>query len=322
MFDGRFRLGFTLLLLPGLYSLGQQRNPAPQSPRQAILEMFSGGEAAMRRHLTTAMQHKVQEMTKDAPPGTGPLETFVSARAAAGENFQGFDLGPILFALNSPQMHERYEVQVDNEEPRGDDDLIGLSVHLIRNGVEQEMPAALRFTLTMKRQEGTWRLNTITLNATLLAGDPRVLDKSWLGPALLMATGSASETAAVVVDDRPKMSPVRAVRLIGIAEHIYAQSHPGIGYTCRLSDLVNVGKGLDEEGVYKFMDAEFAQGVYNGYRFTLAGCERKPANDFHIVAEPVMGKGSAYCSDHASNLRTSDDGRGVTCLTSGKIARR
>ncbi|HEU4415357.1 MAG TPA: hypothetical protein VFT65_11290 [Candidatus Angelobacter sp.] len=321
MFDGRFRLGMMLLLMPGLCSAGQQRNREPQSPRQAILEMFSGGEAAMRKHLTIPMQRKLQELTKDAPLGTGPLETFVSARAAAGDNFQGFDLGPILFALNNPQMHERYEVQLDTEEPRGDDDAIGLSVHLIRNGIEQEMPAALRFTFNMKRQEGTWRLNTITMNATLFAGDPRVLDKSWLGPALLMATGTVGETPAVV-DDRPKMSPVRAVRLIGIAEHIYAQAHPGIGFTCRMSDLVNVGKGLDEEGVYRFMDAEFAQGVYNGYRFTLAGCERKPANDFHIVAEPLMGKGSAYCSDHANNLRTSDDGRGATCLTSGKIARR
>jgi hypothetical protein len=118
------------------------------------------------------------------------------------------------------------------------------------------------------------------------------------------------------------MTPLRAMRMIGMAENIYAQNHPGMGYTCSMADLVNVGKGLDEDGVYKFMDAEFAGGIYNGYRFTLAGCDRKPARAFHVVAEPVAGKGKAYCSDHTNNLRASDDGRGVTCLMSGKVARR
>ncbi|MGC2694746.1 MAG: hypothetical protein WA738_03065 [Candidatus Angelobacter sp.] len=321
MFDGRSRLTIILLLIPGSFSVGQ-RHPAAQSPREAVIEMFSGGEAHLRKHLTVAMQNKLQELTKDSAPGTGPLETFIEARSSAGANFQAFDLGPILFSLNNPQQHERYEAQIDNEEPRGDEDIFDLSLHLVRNGVDQPIPAGLRISLNMKRQEGTWRLNAITLNATLPVGDPRMLDRSWWGPALLTATGVTQEADAVVVDDRPKMSPVRAVRLIGIAENIYAQNHPGIGFTCKISDLVNVGKGLDEEGVYQFMDAEFAKGVYNGYRFMLAGCEHKPANGFHVVAEPIVGKGNAYCSDHANNLRTSDDGRGATCLTSGKVARR
>ena len=124
---------------------------------------------------------------------------------------------------------------------------------------------------------------------------------------------------AVVVDDRPKLSPLRAVRMIGMAENIYAQNHPGIGYTCSMADLVNVGKGLDEDGVYKFMDAAFAGGLYNGYRYTLSGCEQRPARTFHVIAEPVAGKGKAYCSDHTNNLRASDDGRGMTCLISGKM---
>ena len=168
-------------------------------------------------------------------------------------------------------------------------------------------------------------MNAVTLSATLPLGDPRILNKPWWGPALLAAGGLKPESTSVpdvVTDERPKMSPLRAVRMIGMAENIYAQNHPGIGYTCRMADLVNVGKGLDEDGVYKFMDAEFAGGVYNDYRFTLTGCDRKPARAFHVIAEPVTGKGRAYCSDNTSNLRSSDDGRGITCLTSGKIARK
>jgi hypothetical protein len=265
------------------------------------------------------MQAKLQQMMKES--STVPLLT--SARGSDPDHFQVFDLGPILFSFNNPEQHERYEVQIESEEPRGDEDTLGLSLHLVRNGVEQEIPITMRFLLNMKRQEGTWRLTAITLSATLPLGDPRVLDTSLWAPLMAASTGARPDSApAIVVDDRPKISPLRAVRMIGMAENIYAQNHPGIGYTCRMADLVNVGKGLDEDGVYHFMDAEFAGGIYNGYRFTLTGCERKPARTFRIIAEPVTGKGRAYCSDNTNNLRASDDGRGVTCLISGKLARK
>jgi hypothetical protein len=140
--------------------------------------------------------------------------------------------------------------------------------------------------------------------------------------AAMGPTDDVTADTPVVMDERPKMTPLRAVRMIGMAETIYAQKHPGLGYTCALSDLVNVGRGMDEDGMYKFMDADIADGTYNGYRFTLSGCERKPARMFRVTAEPLTGRGKAYCADSSSNPRASDDGRGVTCLISGKIARK
>ena len=316
--DRNFRaICIFLLLLAGI-GYGEERNNAAQSPRQAVVEMFSGSEAQFKQHLTLEMQARLQELTKSS----GAVPFFSNPQPSDPDHFQAFDLGPILFSFNHPEQHERYEVQIENEEARGDDDIMSLSLHLIRNGMEQEIPMAVRFVPNMKRQEGTWRLNAVTLSATLPVGDPRILDKS-LWPLLFASAGDKPGSAsAAVSDDRPKLSALRAVRMIGLAENIYAQNHPGIGYTCRIADLVNVGKGLDEDGVYRFMDAEFAGGIYNGYRFTLTGCERKPARSFRVVAEPVAGKGRAYCSDNTDNLRASDDGRGVTCLISGKIARR
>jgi hypothetical protein len=85
---------------------------------------------------------------------------------------------------------------------------------------------------------------------------------------------------------------------------------------------VNIGKGMDEEGMYKFMDAEFSDGLYNGYKFTITGCDRTPSRIFRVIAEPVAGRGKAYCSDNTNNLRAADDGRGTTCLLAGKIARK
>jgi hypothetical protein len=123
-------------------------------------------------------------------------------------------------------------------------------------------------------------------------------------------------------NDSPKMTPVRAVRLIGLAEDIYAQKHPGTGFTCFLSELINVGRGFDDGEPYKFMDPEFAQGVYNGYRFSLAGCGGSPVKSFQVTAEPASGAGRAYCSDATHVLRGSDDGNGASCLVSGKIVQR
>lgn len=323
MTEGRFRLAIIVTAAMVGVLQGQPRNSSAQSPRQALVEMFSGGETQFKRHLTLEMQRKLQEMSKGSPDGIPGQAWPAAARTGDPDRFQAFDLGPVLFSFNNPEQHERYEVQLDSEDPHGDEDVLGLSLHYIRNGVEQPSRFDFHFALNMKRQEGTWRLNAVTLSATLPMDDPRMLDPSWWPAALLPGNGAASDThSAVVIDDRPKLSPLRAVRMIGMAENIYAQNHPGLGYTCKLSDLVNVGKGLDEDGVYKFMDAAFAGGTYNGYRFTLSGCDHRPARTFRVMAEPVAGKGKAYCSDHTNNLRASDDGRGMTCLLSGKLARK
>ena len=326
MFDPRLRLAISsLIVLAGVCS-GQRTTFTEQSPRKAIIEMMSGGEAPFKKHLTVEMQSKLQNLMKGSVDNApNPIQILAGATSGGSNKFQAFDLGPILFSFNNPQEHERYEIQLDGEEQRGEEDTMTLSLHQVRNGVELEIPVGMRFVLNLKRQEGIWRLNAVTVTTTLPVGDPRILNKSWWTPALVTATGANTDTSAdsaVVVDERPKMTPMRAVRMIDMAENIYSQKHPGIGYTCSLSDLVNVGRGMDEDGMYKFLDAEFAGGSYNGYRFTLSGCERTPARMFRVTAEPVAGHGKAYCSDNSSSLRASDDGRGASCLVSGKIARK
>ncbi|HEY2499315.1 MAG TPA: hypothetical protein VGK24_19825 [Candidatus Angelobacter sp.] len=326
MFDRKFRLAITLVAVLAGISLGQGATITDQSPRKAIIEMMSGGEASFKKHLTVELQNRLQNLMKGSVDNApSPIQILIGAQAPGSNKFQAFDIGPILFSFNNPQEHERYEVQLDNEETHGSEAIMGLSIHLVRNGVEQQTPASTRFILNFKKQEAIWRLNEVSVIATLPVGDPRILEKSWWTPALNAAMGGNNDTnspVSVVVDDRPKMTPLRAVRMIGMAENIYAQNHPGIGYSCSLADLVNVGRGMDEDGMYKFMDAEFASGSYNGYKFTLSGCEHKPARMFRVTAEPLAGRGRAYCSDNTSNLRASDDARGASCLISGKIARK
>jgi hypothetical protein len=326
MFYPRLRLSICSVLVFVGVAAGQRPVFHEQSPRQALIEMLSGGEAPFKKHLTLEMQSKLQNMMKGSPDNApSPLQVLVGAGSSGGNRMQSFDIGPTLFAFNNPQEHERYEVDIDSEEQRGEEDTMGLSLHLMRNGVEREIPVGLRLVVKLKRQSGIWRLNAVTMNASLPVGDPRILEKSWWGPTLAAASGANEEsaaTSAVVIDERPKMNPLRAVRMIGMAENLYVQMHPGAGYTCNLANLVNIGKGMDEEGMYKFMDAEFAGGVYNGYRFAITGCDRSPARMFRVIAEPLGGRGKAYCSDNANTLRAADDGRGATCLVAGKVARK
>jgi hypothetical protein len=325
MFHPGFRLAICSAFIFAGIAAGQ-RAMHEQSPRQALIEMLSGGEAPFKKHLTLEMQSKLQNLMKSSPDNApSPLLALTGAKSAGANQFQSFDIGPILFSFNNPDEHERYEVEVDSEDQRGEEDTMELSLHLVRNGVEREIPVGLKILARLKRQAGIWRLTTVNLNASLPVGDPRILEKSWWGPTLSAVADTSEETAAssaVVIDERPKMNPLRAVRMIGMAENLYAQMHPSAGYTCNLSNLVNIGKGMDEEGMYKFMDAEFAGGLYNGYRFTLMGCDHAPARAFRVIAEPVAGHGKAYCSDNTNNLRAADDGRGATCLAAGKIARK
>lgn len=326
MFDRKFSLLGTVCLV-FVMCTGRQASAAEQTPRQAIIEMMTGGEAPFKRHLTVEMQGKLRNMMMGSVDNApNPLQGLIGG---SGAKLQAFDIGQILFSFNNSQNHERYELQIDSEQQGREEDNMALSLHLFRGGVEQELPVGLRVLLNFKHQEGIWRLNAVTMSTTLPVGDPRFLERSWWNPVWMAMSGGpngAVDPAAgdmpVVMDERPKLTPLRSVRMIGMAENIYAQQHPGIGFTCKLSELVNVGKGMDEEGMYKFIDPDFADGLYNGYKFTLSGCEHKPARLFRVIAEPVAGRGKAYCSDNSNNLRASDDGRGTTCLAAGKVARK
>jgi hypothetical protein len=101
--------------------------------------------------------------------------------------------------------------------------------------------------------------------------------------------------------------------MLGIAESLFARQHAETGFTCSLTDLAETGKNLG-------IDPQVSAGIYKGYRISVSGCQGKPAGSFQISLEPVSGGGGkAYCIDATQNVRVSDDGRGATCLTSGKL---
>lgn len=328
MISRRFRLMILAsCLLAG--SLSAQHNLAVQSPRQALVEMFSGSEENFRKHLTQEVQDKLGQLTKEDSSAGARLVRAFSLQKNENQKFDAFDFGPILFALNDSRKNSRLEAHIDSDQLNGDEDIITASLHSFQGGIEQEIPGSASLLLKLELQEGVWRLSTVTVNATIPVGDPRTLNRSWWNMQNVMGANidgalaqAPVQAPAGTVRNDAKMTAFRAVRMVGLAENIYARQHPEVGYTCGISNLVDVGKGMENGEFYKFMDPDFADGVYNGYRFALTGCDGTPARTFRVTAEPLNGKGRAYCSDNRNNLRASDDGKAFTCLAQGKLARR
>lgn len=317
---GRISKLLLCILAANTFGYSQQGPTMLQTPRQAVLEMLGGTPDGLKKHLTLEVQSKLASASQEQ--GMNVLNNLNLARTAAGNNFQSFESGPVLFSFENPEQNERMEIRVDNDSVRGDLDEMDLSFHSIRDGKEQSLPIGFKIILALKQQENIWRLNAITFSARMPVGDPRMYDPATWNPALLAGIHAPGMGGAGMPEAPAKIAPLRATRLIGLAENVYAQKHPDVGYTCNLVDLVNIGKGMDGESSYTFIDPELGTGSYNGYRFTLNGCNGKPAGGYQVVAEPLNGTGRAYCSDATRNLRASDDGRGPTCLTSGRPASR
>lgn len=323
----RSSLGIATMMLvaaaPFVEAQNAQQSPL-QTPRQALVEMFSGSQDKFNRHLTLELQQKVADLERNsAHNSSNPWLLLIAGKTAgAGLTFDSFDSGRILFAMNDAQRHHRYELQLDSDEWRGDADNMQISLHSFQEGLEESSAVNLRVTVEMKLIDSVWRLQTVEFSTTMAFTDPSVLESSWWMPQIPTTPSSAIDSREQKSAANQPLSPVRAVHRIALAENLYAQHHPNIGYTCALANLVDVGKGLDENGTYRFLSPEFAGGLYNGYRFGIRGCEGTPAKNFQIVAEPVNGTGKAYCSDRSDTLRSSDDGRGLTCLAIGRIARQ
>jgi len=293
-----------------LFSQTQAPAAPPQTPRQALIEMINGGQEGAMKHLTVEMQKSLK--------GNGEFAALDQLKSTSSE-FQVFETGQVLLAANDPKSHEKFEVHVDSDDLSGDTDDIDISFHQFRDGVEQDVPYTAmlsRFTVGMKKQENIWRLNEVSINIKVPLGDPKLLEKfgNGIGPGMFGAkVGGVSASGK---QEKPReMAPREAVMMLGFAESQFARTHPEIGFTCTLPDLA-------KPNMFNLDPHIFSGEPYQGYKFSLSGCQDKPSGSFHLIAEPVspMGKAKAFCTDATNNVRSSDDGLGSSCLTSGKLA--
>ncbi|HEX7287270.1 MAG TPA: hypothetical protein VF532_13880 [Candidatus Angelobacter sp.] len=314
---------FTVVAFSLFASAQQQAAPPkpPQTPRQALVEIATKGAEGISKHLTVEVQALLAKSSNKA--AIGFLGSFNSMKPDKG--LQAFDSGPVLFTHNDSAQHTKYEVRVDNDDMAGDQDDLQLSLHAFRDGQEQESDFGLlspRFTVSLKQQQGIWRLSKISLGADVPIGDPAFFEKIFLKTFDQATAGLGAVAGGTYVADSKSssespraMPPEQLIMMLGFAESTFASQHPDKGFTCSLTELAEAGKVMG-------IDSQVSTGVSGGYRIRLSGCEGRPAGSFQITAEPVVAAAGvkAYCTDATHNVRFSEDGKGSSCLAFGKVS--
>ena len=292
--------------------------PPPQSPRQALIEIFNGGEKALMKHLTVEVQQLFGQ-TKNQRR-VFPLDMFTALRSEPGVEVETYETGPVLLSVNSPKEHKKFEVNVNTDDLRGDQDTLELSFNMFQDGEEQEpewQPFLSHFSVTLVQQKEIWRLSKINVGAEFDIGDPEFLKKTLFKGADKETRARQQEPREHTPSDEPSEPPAmsgdQVVMMLGFAESSFASQHPELGFTCSLADLGDTAKQLGLESA--------TAGSFRGYRINLTGCQGRPSGSFQITAEPITPAGKAYCTDATHNIRVSDDGRASTCLLAGRSTR-
>jgi len=316
------------LILGGALLASASPQPAPQTARQALIEMFfSKTPGTLEKHLPEATRAALRKAANGSP--TSMLDgfaTLTSQLQARGQSLQTFEAGPTLLLMDDPQSQSKFEITVERDDLRADEDQIEVSFQAYKEGQPQTAGVNPHLTFTMKQEKSVWRLDEITVAVRVSLSDPQFLKAMTTKMNATVAAGSSSQEAPTrtstlgVMSAANEASAVASVRAINTAEATYATAYPGHGYTCTLSDLGGMGGGggADEHHAM-FIDPRLASGKKNGYMFRLSGCEESPAYRFRVTAVPAdPGSGArAFCSDETAVIRFATDNNAASCLSVG-----
>ncbi len=296
--------------------------PPKQTARQALIEMFLGkGPDDFVRHLPekarSTLIHK-----GDTPEGSWPLRLAEVGHAigAQGQHIETFDTGPAILVMDDPKGHEKLEISVEHDSLAGESDEIELSIKYFKDGQEIALPVVPRFIFTLQEEKEIWRVTEVTAAAHIPLTDPDYLKN------LRKLQDQSNEV----------MIRMRVNAIIG-AENAYAATHPDRGYACNLSTLFGQEKivqaevprqlsGEDTGEVRPALAANFfdpgqQNEVWNGYRFTLSGCEGSPASKYLLIAAPADPEPDAemktFCADESGVVKFSTGGSRRRARTMG-----
>ncbi len=289
---------FALLLCSPLIA---QIPVPPQSPRQALIEMFfASGPNHLEKHLPDATRNTLKKMASANVVNTlGAFDMIASQAKASGTKLETFDTGPILFQAEDPRAGGKVDLTVERDDLSGDEDQIELALHMTKDAKEQTLPFTPRFTFTMKTESDVWRLNEISLTVRLPLADPEFLK-------------------SIEERQRTQNEQVATWKLQAIinAENSFHSVHGA--YACSLSDLRRVSKESNDgkSATVNMLSGDLASGNSAGYIFAISGCD---GVRYEIAAEPATPDSNqrAFCSDESGKVRSSTNGKATTCLSSG-----
>lgn len=300
----------------------------PQTARQALIEMFFNKEpGTFLKHLPSATRATLEK--SGALPGLQQYSAIAGQMQPQGKSLQTFEAGPVLLVAEDPKTGQKFEVVIDNDSLRGDQDDIELSLHTYKDSQSQRTPFLPRIVFSMKMESGLWTLNDIAITVNLPLADPdflKSISDQMKGSALgarpqihMQSVQSPSMELAPANNFGSDAGALAAFRKILAAETTYAATYPAVGYTCTLSDLDGFGAAEANEHQAMLISSGLASGKHQGYGFSLSGCSGAPAASFRLIAAPIgesYGR-RAFCTDQSGAIRSSADGSAATCVTSG-----
>ena len=297
-----------------------QQAAAPQTARQALIEMFfSKTPGTFVKHLPMA--------TRAALDKAGTVTTLqqysllASQLQTQGQDLKTFETGSVLLVTENPKLGQKVEVTVESDALSGDQDDIGLSFQVYKNGEAEMTPFLPQMTFSMKQEAQVWTLNEISVTIHLPLADPYLLKaisekiKPQSGTTVTVAPRADISVQSAGSD----AAGLTSMRTILTAEIIYANTYPSVGFTCSLSSLDGFGGGERNEHQAMLINSGLASGKRYGFVFTLSGCGGAPATNFHLTAAPsgnTLAR-KAFCADESGVIRSSGDGNPAMCLAGG-----
>jgi hypothetical protein len=247
------RRWFGLLLLSS-FAVAQ----APQSPRQALIELIRAPSAeVVNKHMPDVLLNAMATLPPEQRKKQQQSMMVLSMIATmSGSKFQTFETGPTFATFDNPRDSTKVEMTVERDDLAGDLDTMEFGIHVSKDGKPQELPFDPRILVEMKMEKNVWKLSRIGGSASIQLDDPKVADlmvKRWTeGYMVGMHAPNASNSTSqlTVMGNASSASAIAYLRTLNTAEVTYAASYPQVGYTCRLSDLGGSlnGKSPDEHG--------------------------------------------------------------------------
>ncbi len=299
--------------------------PAKQTARQALIEMFLGkGPDDFVKHLPEDTRRTLIHKG-DTPEASWVLRLAQLGReiGAQGQHVQTFDDGPTIVVVDEGSGQEKLEVLVEHDSFMGESDEIELSIKYSKNGQQTTLPFVPRFIFTLQQEKEIWRLTEVTAAAHMPLTDPDYLK------GLRKLQNESNEG----------MIQMRVNMIVG-AEKAYATQHPDQGFTCELSKVfqerqaaaakIMAQQGLQDSTAEQQDSAtdgnafggNQANEAWNGYHFTLSGCDGSPASHYVVSAAPTDPDPDTdtktFCADESGVIKYATGGKPSSCLSNGQ----
>jgi hypothetical protein len=111
--------------------------PPPQTAREALAEMLTGGEKGLMKHLTVEAQEFLNK--SESNRGAADFSLMIHGlQSQTSSGIQAFPTGSTFLVVNEPAQHKKFEVHVDNDDLNGDQDVLELSLHSFSDGQEKQ----------------------------------------------------------------------------------------------------------------------------------------------------------------------------------------